>query len=1070
MSSSSSTSDVTSNTSISSSSSAESNIYVPSAKFTNIIHFNAHSIKKKLNSLEAEVKGFDVVCLCETWLHDGISNTDIELHGFQPPFRNDRGDGYGGVAIYVRNNFIAKRHRELEDENLEAIWVEIHNGNLPCLVGCFYRPPTSKVHYWNLIETSLKKAKDIQQDNIFIVGDFNCDAKINNNTIDKLLDRNQFTRLNNAPTHITPTNRKIIDIAATTSPRLVDSCHVHTPSISNHAPISFSIKNSRQRAKTFRRRVWVFKDVDWGELNEDLTNCEWAEVIQATNADDMVKAWNKQYTDIVEQHIHRKTITIRQGEPKWMTPDIRHAIIIRNRLHSKAKRKDTPISWEKFKRQRNRVINKIRKAKQRQHKKNASFLRTNQKSNPKTWWKTVKSFYNTKCTKSDFDQPLIVDNHILTDEKDKANALNDFFASQSNLEQEERELPLLYPLNKNTIENVNITAAKVNKILQCLQTSKASGPDELNPLILKKTAKSISPIIAHIFNHSMKTSTFPSIWKLAHVTPLFKKGDRHNTGNYRPISLLSILSKVLERCVFDQVFEYFTENNIISKVQAAYIKNSGTELQLIEIYHRIVSEMDKGNMVRFIFCDISKAFDRVWHDGLMYKLERAGISGRLLKWFESYLAGRCQRVVIKGVKSDIKFLNAGVPQGSILGPLLFLLYINDITDVVSTNIRLYADDSSIFTVGKDSEKIAQELNSDLEQISKWAHMWRVNFNAKKTISITFTTRKLDHIVPLYLNNTRIVEKTSHKHLGCTLQSTGKWTMHVDDILNKCKTKVNMLRGLKYKLDRKTLEVLYTAYIRPVLEYASPVWTNCTQDQKNRIEEIQRESMRAITGGIVGTSHLRLYQECGWTSTHERRNRKNLTVFFKLVNRQTPEYMANLIPNKVQDKTTYNLRSSQDLSQGTTRSTFFQNSFIPSTTKTWNTLPQQLKNSKDINEFKRQINKDNEKTPAYYYSGNRQGQIIHTRMRLKCSPLNADLYDMHIIEDPSCSCGHSYENPEHFFFHCPRYNLTRQIFREIDGRINQDTRTFLYGSRDVDSDSNEKLFAIITKYICRTNRF
>ena len=753
-----------------------------------------------------------------------------------------------------------------------------------------------------------------------------------------------------------------------------------------------------------------------------------------------------------------------------MNPDIRHHIIVRNRLHKKAKKKNTEAAWRKFRIARNRVISKIRRAKEKMHKKNAAFLKTNQNRSPKAWWKTIKQFYNTKGKQSDLSHPLIVNDAILTTEKDKADALNAFFAAQSTLEDTDQELPMIYPLNKNTLEHINITSNNVKLILENLRPSKASGPDNINPMILKKTATTISPILAHIFNFSLRSGTFPTKWKLANVTPLFKKGDKQRCENYRPISLLSILSKVLERCVFIQVFSFFQENGIITKLQAAYTTNSCTEYQLLEIYDKIITSLDKGKMVRFVFCDISKAFDRVWHKGLLHKLERAGICGSLHKWFESYLTDRSQQVCIKGVKSDPLFINAGVPQGSILGPLLFILYINDITEEVTIPIRLYADDSTMFTIGNNAETMAKDLNENLSHISKWAEKWRVNFNAKKTVSVTFCRRKPDHNVPLYLNGTCIVDKDTHKHLGCTLQSNGRWNKHVEEITNKCQRKLDMLKGLRRKLDRKSLETLFTAYIRPVFEYSSSVWTNCNEGQKQRIEELQRTGIRAITGAIRGTPHHKLYQETGWVNTFERRCRKNLTVYFKINNNLVPEYLRDLLPTKTANKTSYNLRNSQDLSMPSMKSQSYQNSFIPTTTKSWNNLSPATRSITSLRDFKNQWTKHDERIPKYYYTGNRAGQIILSRMRMGCSPLKADLHSMHIINDTRCECGHPYEDHAHYFFDCPRYQHLRDLYNEIDPKIEKDTRTFLYGSREVGNDSNANLFATITKYISKSKRF
>ena len=270
--------------------------------------------------------------------------------------------------------------------------------------------------------------------------------------------------------------------------------------------------------------------------------------------------------------------------------------------------------------------------------------------------------------------------------------------------------------------------------------------------------------------------------------------------------------------------------------------------QLIDIYNTFCKALDEGKEVRAIFCDVSKAFDRVWHKGLLYKLKRAGITGSLLSWFTNYLNNRSQRVVLPGACSSWKSIKAGVPQGSILGPLLFLVYINDIVEDIHCKIRLFADDTSLYIIVDNPAEAAQMLNSDMEKINQWANMWLVSFNPAKSESLLFS-RKINkpYHPPVTMNNQIITEVTTHKHLGLTFSNDCTWHEHLAQIKTKAWQRINIMRKLKFVLDRKSLQTIYFSFIRPLLEYADVVWDNCTQYEADELEKIQIEAARIVTG-------------------------------------------------------------------------------------------------------------------------------------------------------------------------------------------------------------------------------
>ena len=307
-----------------------------------------------------------------------------------------------------------------------------------------------------------------------------------------------------------------------------------------------------------------------------------------------------------------------------------------------------------------------------------------------------------------------------------------------------------------------------------------SGPNGLNNRILKELSSELSFPFCSLFNQSIEAGNLPVSYKEANVCPIPKKGDLSVVSNHRPISLLNAEVKVFERLIFKYLYNHLRDNNLLFSFQSGFIPGDSTVNQLTFLYNTFCQALDSGKDVRAVFCDISKAFDRVWHTGLLYKLKAAGVTGEVLEWFKDYLSDRKHRVVLPGAVSDWTSIKAGVPQGSILGPLLFLLYIYDIVIDIGSSIRLFADDTSLFIIVEDPITAAGSLNTDLDKISKWAATWLVSFNPTKTESL-LVSRKLNkpHHPTLFMQNHQITEVDSHKHLGIFLSSDCTWHQHIN---------------------------------------------------------------------------------------------------------------------------------------------------------------------------------------------------------------------------------------------------------------------------------------------------
>jgi hypothetical protein len=546
---------------------------------------------------------------------------------------------------------------------------------------------------------------------------------------------------------------------------------------------------------------------------------------------------------------------------------------------------------------------------------------------------------------------------------------------------------------------------------------------------------------------------------------LSKKGAKTDTNNYRPVSLPSCVSKILERIVFKYLYNFLRDNGLLSPHQSGFQHGDSTVNQLSFLYHTLCEALDRKKDVHIVFCDISKAFDRVWHEGLIYKLQRIGIHGCLLQWFKDYLHERFQRVVIRGQKSEIGLIKAGVPQGSVLGPLLFLIYINDLTSVTMSNMKLFADDTSLYVEFDNPQTAAVTLNEDLTNIQKWADQWLVKFSPPKTKLMTCSYKKKD-CAPIIFNNVTLASVDSHKHLGLTLSSNLGWSSHVDAILTAAAPMCDVLKKLKYDLDRKSVESIYFSFIRPKLEYASHIWDNCCQHDLDALENFQLAVARTVTGARKGTSHELLYKETKWLKLSERRSLHKLKCFINIGDIKTPEYLKSLLSDKIGD-TRPASRYADNFYAFKSRTERYRTSFIPSATIMWNDLKLENRSTEYI---KQQLS---HQPILLYYEGTRSANVKHAQLRMNCSKLNAHLFSLHVIDSPQCDCGHNSEDCNHYLLECPIYFAHRQkMLQSLNNLISitdVHVSTLLYGCDKYDFKKNQSIVKAVHDFITESNR-
>ena len=858
------------------------------------------------------------------------------------------------------------------------------------------------------------------------------------------------------------------------------------PNISDHKCTYISIKTSVSYNKAYERKVWQYKNADFDKLNLLIKNTDWNTVIlSAENVDQAVLNFSNTFLTHIRECIPEKVIIIRPKDKPWFDSALRKEIRIRNRLRKIALKSNKAEDIKKFKKSRNK-INNMKKHAINNYYNNLEFtLLDSSKNNSKLYWKLLKNVFNVKSSSE--IPPLQYSNDngkpsLAYSSSEKVEVLNSYFSSISFIDDSNAKLPDFYSLCNKSISDICILEQEVIDIISILQTNKAVGPDNISHKMLKSTVLTIAKPLCLLFNRSLSDCIFPCSWKLANVLPLYKKDDSSCVSNYRPVSLLSCVSKIMERIIFKHVYNYFYENDLFYKYQAGFLPGHSTVYQLIEMYDHIVKALDEGKSCCMVFCDLSKAFDRVWHRGLLFKLQTYGITGNLFNWLSSYLVDRKQRVLYRESLSSSKPIYAGVPQGSVLGPLLFLIYVNDVASSMSTFCRLFADDNSLQHTAFNSYDIEYKLNQDLLNLETWSKNWLLSFNPSKTKAIFFSTRKTVDTPILKFQNCQLDLVSSHKHLGLTFSDDLTWTVYINSIIANAKKKLGLMKKLKFRLNRNTLSLLYTAFIRPQLEYASDVWGGCSSSDCERLEKIQLIAARIVSGLPIFASKESLYFETGWDPLSTRRKISRLKTMYKIDRHLLPDYISNIFPKKRTNISIYNTRNSENYSIPKCRLQLYKCSFIPTVVNEWNALSVETRQSDSIRIFKKQLaaifayndcnTAAHKSRPEFYSFGDRYTNIIHTKLRHNCA-LNSDLFRFNIINSPLCSCG-KVEDTYHYFFTCTKYSALRNdIFNEIFRIENLNivnTHVLLWGDCSIGTTDNKHLFSLVHRYIKSSKRF
>ena len=935
---------------------------------------------------------------------------------------------------------------------------------------------------------------DINSDSVFLMGDLNdrctewdtihTDSELKQDLVDMTASFGLHQMINE-PTYLTRTSANILDLIFTDSPGSITETGTLPPiGTSHHAVVYCCSSRTRSYEKPYTVEMWKYEDGDIEGLNNAICDFPFEDILgDIEDIDYAAESWTHLLIQIAKEYIPSHTVKIHPNDKPWINKDIKKTIRTRDRLYKRYLRTRNSEHFDTYIRVKAELNTKIQLQKQ-EHKNKMVAKLENLQHNPRSFWNVAKEIYGNKVKST---IPTLLDNgkqHSTAEQK--ANLLADYYASQSQRPNLPQDYVPQTSVNIPGIGNIPITEDEVHKVLKNLQIDKATGPDGVSNRLLKLTARSITSSLTMLFNKIVTTGTFPRLWKEANVTPIYKKGDRQNKKNYRPVSLLSTVGKTLERIIFNKMYSYCESNGHLTWRNSGYRKRDSTINQLTYIVNNIYKSLDNNEDNCLVFLDQSRAFDRIFHDGLKLKLSGIGINGALYNLLSSYLDNRRIRVVLNGQKSRWFKITAGVPQGSILGPLLFLIYIADIVEHLESEIYLYADDAVLTTsfAQGDADQAFEQLNRDLQRLSDWASNSFMVFNPDKTKYMVVSKAPRETLYPLlYLNGISLEKVHNYPQLGLHLNDRMNWDEHINHVINKASKKIGVIWKLSREIPRFAVENIYTTFIRPQLEYGGVIYNNCTAEQSERLEAFQRRAAIACTRSFNRTSTVELLQELGWPTLISRRQYFSLVQFYKMGKGLTPQYLQSILPPRAGSYSRYPTRQAANFIPVRTKRAKYYKFFLPATTRKWNILDDAIKELPTLGHFKNALKKSMFPKKVKLYSQFKgSASINHTRMRLGLSHLKEQLYSYHIIDSPFCPnicCDRQPESAEHYLLECPHYAASREQMFGVVGPtadelgINKSidlVNLLLRGHSGISLGDNKTLFTFVQQYIKNTQRF
>ena len=904
-----------------------------------LFHLNIASLCKHKEELETTLNlinlKFDVLGITETKIRENRDPLiDINMTGYKT-YSTRTEAAKGGALLYVGEHLNSKPYKILDKimykpKQLESVFIEICNkGKKNIIIGCIYRHPSMELDEFNddFLEPLLEELST-KDKTVFLMGDFNVDLmKIESDphTSDFFdsMTSNLFVPHIVYPTRITSTSKTLIDNIYSNSPYFSQGISGNlTLTISDHMAqfliIPENNDNNFKKANIYKRD---HKNFDRVNFTLDLLEIDWNKVIDIGRNDpnECFNRFEATLNPVIDKYLPLKKLSrkdVKNHFKPWITIGIRNSIKRREKLYKKfikAKNEESKNVYHKqYKDLRNDIVKLCRQSKKNHYQ----MFFTENANNLKSTWKGIKQIINIKDRDNNQLNSIMIDDTLCTDSRKIANGFNEYFATiaeklQSRIYHEGHDFTkYLTEKNEKSFFIEPTDEIEIKQIIKNFSANKASGPHSIPNEILQYSIDILVYPLNRLINHSFTNGIYFQNLKISKTLPIYKnKGNFLEVENYRPISLLSNVNKIIEKLMHERLNKFLSVNNCIFINQFGFRSKHSTNHALISLTEGIRSSLDKNEIACGIFIDLQKAFDTVDHNILLSKLEHYGIRGIAHDWFKSYLSNRKQFVNINGEDSTELEMLYGVPQGSVLGPLLFLLYINDLHNSIKHCItRHFADDTCLLISNTSPKKLQKQLNADLRSLCKWLKANKISLNASKTELLLFRhpNKKINYEFKIKIDGKKIIPSKYVKYLGVLIDQHLNWNFHINLLNSKLSRVVGMLAKIRYYVSKATLRSIYYAIFASQLTYGSQIFGQINNKQFLRLECLQNKAIRIINFAKYRATVNPLYKESKILKIADNIKLQNFLLVFSDAKGDLPTALSNTF-KLAQESHRYNTR-------------------------------------------------------------------------------------------------------------------------------------------------------------------
>ena len=927
---------------------------------------NAQSLLCHFDSIEHMLhdENIDILCICETWLDSSIDDKYVKISNFNI-IRSDAGRG-SGVCIYIKEDFnYSIINPGVENvAGVEDIWIQVQFRKFPSfIVGCVYRHPKALVVSFEYLSDVFRNIL-LRKKPIYILGDLNDNLLIRGNNLNKITRNLNLKQVIDKPTRITRNSSTLLDVVITNNTEMIMKSDVEPGSVADHEVISIVINIRKPKHEPIIRTYRSHKNYKQNSFcnlllnNVHLLNC----ILDTDDASRQVDIFTDVFIDCLDECAPFVTAEITRPPAPWIDDNLKKIIHEKNQLKEELKmNRSNQLLDSKFKESKKLVEHCLRTAK----KQHFSTKFHDCKGDSAATWKVVEGMLPGLRGK---DRNLAFE-----DPKQKAEDFNQYFASVGEIAYRKSQEGVDNSIVHEMGSNVNLQAhpnshkfrpqpVDVNTVILTfkeLHKTNSFGSDAISYRYLKDALPVLCFYITVIVNTSIITGSFPKLWKHPYVVPVFKSGDKDEVGNYRPISLLSIVSKILEKIVATQLMNFLETNKLLANSQHGFRSNLSTETALMKVNEHIYNNIDIQKVSLLLLLDLSKAFDSVCHETLLRKCNQLHIDEF---WFSDYLSGRIQSVKIGTNISSPRSVKFGVPQGSILGPILFLIYINDMSDVLKEYFLVqYADDTQIIISGNisDIDDLINRAEIALSVAKNYFQSNGLNVNEKKTQAIFIGSRQFISRIPpnvrIFFGQTPIIPSQSIKNLGIHMDQYMLYDHHISSIVKKTYGVLLFLNRIQDKFDKKSRIIIVQSLALSIINYCSRIWGTTTREQLDRVQKVQNFAAKVAFGGARKYDHVTpIFKDLQWMDVKSKITFDICTFTFKVISNMLPDWLFSFPSvGEVQERPT---RQANCLAIKRTKTNLASRAITIKGPKEWNNLPINIRNAASVKGFKNNLRK------------------------------------------------------------------------------------------------------------------